>query len=328
MATNSRYIRDTVVLSKIEAVYGTDAVPTGAANAVAVSNVRVTPLNAQFVSRDILRNWFGASENLISSFNKLVSFDVEAVGSGTAGTAPAWGALLRACGFAETAVVSERVTYKPITNGQESITNYVYDSGVLHKLVGAKGAVAIDMGLGNIPKLKFAFVGIDGGDSAATPSGVSIAAYQPPQVVTDQFTSDLILGGTFTPTPGTPGITAGTVYPSKGLQVDMGLKAEYIPLLSSQAVEITDRQAKGQIVLDATPAQEVAFIQAIQAGTLQSVGLVHGTVTGRKFAVFGPNAQLGNLTKEEISGKRLIGLDLVFLPGSAGNDEVQIVASF
>ena len=44
MAT--RYIRQTVILAKIETVSGTDAVPTGAANALLISNMNITPLEA------------------------------------------------------------------------------------------------------------------------------------------------------------------------------------------------------------------------------------------------------------------------------------------
>lgn len=325
----SRYIRDTVILAKKENAYGTDAIPTGAANAVAVSNVRITPLQAQFVPRDLIRQWFGASEELISTFNKAVSFDVEAVGSGTAGTAPAWSDLMKASAWAETVTATFDVRYKPVTNNQDSASMYVYDSGVLHKLLGAKGMVAISLPLGGIPKLRFSFLGIDGGDTAASPAGVSYAAYQPPQVVTDQFTGDIVLGATLSAAGAAPTLTAGTQYPSTGLELDMGIKAEYIPLLGSQSVEITDRKAKGQIRLDATAAQEVAFMQAIKDGTLQSLGILHGTVVGRKFGVFGARAQILAPSKEEIQGKRLIGLDVNFLPSDTeGNDEVTLITSF
>lgn len=320
----SRYIRDTVILAKQEVTYGTDSVPTGAANAMAVSNVRITPLNASFVSRDLLRNYFGISEQLIASYNKLVTFDVEAVGGGTAGAAPAWGPLIRACGFAETLVVGERCEYKPITNAQESASIYCYDSGILHKFLGARGAPIVKLNLGETPKITYAFVALDGGDSAATPSGVTFTGFKTPEVLQDAFTQDLVLGGAYAATPGAVAITAGTNYPSKGIEIDCGIKAEFIDLIGGQSVEITDRQVKGKIAVDATVAQEIAFYTAIKAGTLQSVGMLHGSVAGRKFGVFGSSVQINMPSKEEQQGKRLIGLDLSFIPTS-GNDELTIV---
>lgn len=323
----SRYIRDTVIACKSEVTYGVDPIPTGAANAIQLNNVKITPLNAQFVPRELLRNYFGISEQLIASYNKLVSFDVEAVGSGTAGTAPAWGPLLRACGFAELLTPTERAEYTPITNNQESVTIYVYDSGVLHKLLGAKGAVSFSLGLGGIPKMSFAFVALDGGDSAATPSGVSYSAFQLPQVVQDAFTGNLILGGAYTAIGAAPAITGGTPYPSTGLEVDMGIKAEHIPLLGGESVEITDRQAKGKIKVSATAAEEIALYSTIKAGSSQSVGLMHGSVVGRRFGIFGAAAQIIMPNKDEMQGKRMMSYDLVLNP-SLGNDEVTIVTSF
>jgi hypothetical protein len=47
----------------------------------------------------------------------VVEFDVDLVGSGTAGTAPAWGPLIQACAFAEVIVASTSVTYNPVSSG-------------------------------------------------------------------------------------------------------------------------------------------------------------------------------------------------------------------
>ena len=58
----ARYHRNTAILAKIEATYGTDATPTEAANALLVSNVSINPLNAQNVSRDLIRPFLGGSE--------------------------------------------------------------------------------------------------------------------------------------------------------------------------------------------------------------------------------------------------------------------------
>lgn len=322
-----RYIRDTVVYGKIETTYGTDSVPTGGANAMQVSNVRITPLNAQYVSRDLIRNYFGVSDQLLSSYNKLISFDIEAVGSGALGVAPAWGVPLRCCGWAETAVTDERVYYKPVTNGQESGSFYCYDSGVLHKFLGARGAAAISMALGSIPKISYAMVAIDGGDTTATPSGVDFSDFRVPEAITDQFTSDLTLGCTLVADGDPVGLTGGTVYPSAGIEIDTGVRAEYIPLLGQQSVEITDRAVKGKVRLAATAAQEVAFYAAIKAATRYGIGLLHGTVEGDRFGIFGPAGQIVMPNKDEIQGKRLMGYDFNFVP-VAGNDELVIVTSF
>lgn len=324
MAT--RYIRDTTILAKIETTSGTDSVPTGAANSIQVSNVKIEALNTTYVDRELLRAYFGSNDQLVASVNKKVSFDVELVGSGTAGTAPAWGPLLRACGFAQTLVATERVNYIPITNGQESVSIYVFDPGVRHVLLYAKGSVKFDMTLNKIPKMMFEFIGLDGSDTAANPTGVTYAAFLQPQVVQDAFTGDLTLGGTLSGT-GVPAITGGTVYPSMGLEVDAGITAEHIDLLGGQSIDITDRKMRGKIMVDSSAAEEVAFLAGIKAGTLQSLGLIHGTVVGRRAGLFAPIAQLIMPEKGDYKGKRLGGYDVVLQPG-AGNLDLTVVTSF
>ena len=42
----ARYIRNTLVLFKVESTPGTDATPTGAADAVLVSDLSINPLDA------------------------------------------------------------------------------------------------------------------------------------------------------------------------------------------------------------------------------------------------------------------------------------------
>lgn len=94
--------RKRVLLAKIESVYGTDPTPTGIANAIQVRNLTVTPQDADFVDRELVRPYFGRSEQLAAGIRVRVAFQCEMVGGGTAGQAPALSPLFRACGFAET----------------------------------------------------------------------------------------------------------------------------------------------------------------------------------------------------------------------------------
>jgi hypothetical protein len=96
--------RRRTLLAKIESSYGSDPTPTGAANAILVSNLNVTPMATELVDRDLIRPFLGNSEQLHAAVYSMAEFQCEVAGSGTAGTAPAWGPLMRACGFSETAL--------------------------------------------------------------------------------------------------------------------------------------------------------------------------------------------------------------------------------
>ena len=157
----ARSTRNTAILAKIETTQGTDAVPTGAANALLISDASFD-ISYNNVDRSLIRGFFGGAEQLAGTRFVDMSFSVEISGSGTAGTAPAWGPLLQACGYAEAVTASTRVDYTPISTGQKSLTIYYSDDGVLHKALGCMGNVEFAMGAGERPLLKFNFAGIDG----------------------------------------------------------------------------------------------------------------------------------------------------------------------
>lgn len=315
-----RYIRNSAILAKIESVYKTDPTPTGAANAILVSNLSPNPLNAQNVSRDLIRGYMGGSEQLVGNAFIEVSFDVEVAGAGAAGTAPAYGALLRACGMAEAITASTRVDYTPVSSAFESVTIYYHDDGVLHKLLGARGTFSMDMGSGNRPVMKFKFLGVDGGISATSNPSLTLTAWKAPGVITDPNTADVTIGCTYS----AGALSGGTAYSSQGLQLDLGNTVNHTPLLGDESIDISSRDASGSVALDLTAAQEVSFMASVKANTLQGIGLLHGTAAGYKVLVFAPGAQMINPKKNEVNGRRLIGYDLRLTP-SAGNDELRIV---
>lgn len=94
--------RRRTILAKIESVYGTDSTPTGAADAVLVRNLEITPLESEFASRDLIRPFIGNSEQLPVGIRAQMTLEVEMAGSGTAGTAPGYDSLMRACGLSRT----------------------------------------------------------------------------------------------------------------------------------------------------------------------------------------------------------------------------------
>lgn len=316
-----RYARNAAILAKIETTYGTDPVPTGAANAMLISNLSVNPLNANNVSRNLIATYFGGSEQLVGTAFLEASFDIELAGSGAAGTAPAWGALLRACGFAEAITAATRVDYTPITSAIESATIYYHDDGVLHKLLGARGTFDIKMGVGERPVLSFKFQGLDGGISAVANPALTLTAFKTPLVVTDANTGDVTVGCTYS----AGALSGGTAYTSRGLQVSMGNAVSFTPLLGGETIDLTNREATGHIDLDLTAANEVTFMGTVKANTKQGIGIIHGTTAGYKVLVHAPAVQLLNPSKQDVNGRRLLGYDLRLVP-SAGNDELRIVA--
>lgn len=323
----TRRMKNTTVLSKLGVTYGVDAVPTGGANAILVSDVSFTPLEANNVDRSFIRAYMGSSENLVGTAFKSLNYSVEMVGSGTVAVAPNWGPLLRACGFAETITALTRVDYLPISTSFEWIDQYFYADGALHKLLGCRGTASIDFSAGGIPMLKFSFKGVDGGIATGAPSGVDYTSWQVPQVITDVNTDNLLRGCTHAAVVA-PALVGGTILPYNKYTLDLGVENPFIPIIGGEAVEIMDRKITGDLEISLTATQDVSYMAEVKANTLASLGLVHGTVANRKVLVFAPNVQLHTPTYADLSGKLMNGYKLTVPPTGTGNNELRIVTSF
>lgn len=315
-----RLVRKTAILAKIETTYGTDPVPTGAANAILISNATFD-LNYNNVSRDLVRAYLGGSEQLVGTRFVQCSFEVEFANSGTAGTAPAWGPLLRACGFAEASLtVPTRVEYTPVSATFASVTIYYHLDGVLRKALGCMGTAEIMLGEGERPLYRFQFTGLDGGRTAVADPTLTLTAWRTPSVISDVNTGDLNLGCTYT----AGAISGGTVFPSRGLMLNLGNTVSQKALLGGQAVSISQRDVTGSMQLDLTAAQEVSAITDINANTVTGLGFTHSTGAGVGLVVHAPAVQRINPKDAEYEGDLHMTLDLRLVP-SAGNDELRVV---
>lgn len=100
---------NTSVYSISGGTYGIDSSPVVGTNALLVSNLEVTPLNAETVERTVIRPYLGNYETLVATKSVQVTLTVEAQSTGAAGIAnPPAGldALLRACGFSVSSLTS------------------------------------------------------------------------------------------------------------------------------------------------------------------------------------------------------------------------------
>ena len=152
------YTKKTVLYAKIETTSGTDSTPTASTNAVMALNVSIEP-KADMKERNAGDSDRSQFANIRGKTAVDIKFDMELKGSGTAGTAPRYGALLKACDRLETVNASTNVIYTPaVTN--ETCTIWVNIDGILHKAVGCAGDCEIDLTSGEVPMLKFTMSGV------------------------------------------------------------------------------------------------------------------------------------------------------------------------
>lgn len=299
--------RRRTILAKTETTYGVDPTPTGAANAILIRNLNVTPLNAEVVSRDLVRQYLGNSEQLIASKHVQLDFEVEMAGSGVAGTAPAYNVLLKACGLDETDGVSD-VVYSPVSSGFGSATIYFNIDGVLHKVTGARGNVEFTIGARTIPTMKFTFTGIYNAPTDAALPTVDYSAFQTPLAANTSNTTAFQFFS-----------FAGVL---ESLSLNLGNSINYRSLIGSESVIMTDRQVSGTAVFEAPLTASKDFFAAALASTLGNLTITHGTTAGNKFKIDSTRIDIANPTYTDNNGIHMLSVPFVAVPSSSGNDEI------
>lgn len=306
--------RKRVILAKTETTYGTDAGPTGAANAVLVRNLDVTPLDAEIVSRDLVRPYFGNYDQIIAATKVVVSFEVELQGSGTAGTAPAFGPLLRACGMSETVTAGTKVEYKPVSASFESVSIYVQvqdstaSSSPLHKVTGCRGNVEFTLNAKALPVAKFTFTGVYNAVVDAANVTASYTAFKTPTAVNKQNTPTFSLFG----------------YSGIMSEFGMNLNNEvvYRNLINSESVILTDRKAGGTVVFEAPTTTAKDFWSVALGSTLGDMSLIHGTTAGSIVEIGATGTvDVVNPSYTDMDGIVMLSVPYVLVPTSAGNNE-------
>ena len=303
--------RKRVILAKIETTYGVDPTPTGAANAILVRNLNVTPQSTQLVGREIIRPFLGNFEQLEASTHVELDFEVEAAGSGTAGNAPGYGCLLRACGLSETLTAGTKVDYKPVSSGFESVTVYFNVDGVLHKITGARGDVELTINSAQIPVFKFKFVGIYNAPTDTALPTVSYSNFQTPLVAN---------------TTNTPSFSFFGVSPVlQDLSFQLGNQVDYRTLIGSQYVQLTDRKAAGQVTFEANPIATKDWFTTALANGLGALSITHGTTAGNKVVLTSSTVDLLAPGYTDNNGVQMIQTGYVMVPTTAGNDEFTLL---
>lgn len=306
--------RKRTILGKLEVSYGVDPVPTGAANAVLVRNLEITPQESELVGRDLVRPYLGHSEQLPVSIHAVVSFEIEVAGSGAAGTPPAYGPFLRACGFSETISAGVSVTYAPVSNAFESITIYFNVDGVLHKMTGARGNVDVVLNAKQIPVFRFTFTGLYQTVVDAAAPTVTLTSWIKPVAVNTGNTTGLLIHGY-------------ALAVLSELSIGLGNEVTYRSLVGAESVLITDRKPSGNVTIEALAVSQKNWWNIAKNATLGDLSVTQGTLAGNRVRFDAPAVQIVKPTYADQDGIQMLQMGLTLVPGASGNDEFTIMVS-
>ena len=158
-----------VLYAKLESTYGTDAAPT-TTDAFLVEKPTIELLGKNVTRKAVLPH-FGTLAGTNIGEGIKISFNMDMLCSGTAGTAPKLGRLLRGCNMTETITASTKVDYDPNSSQSgESLTFWFFVDGQKFVINGAVGNVKLTCKSNELPSLAFDFTGIYNSSFASTVS--------------------------------------------------------------------------------------------------------------------------------------------------------------
>lgn len=303
----SKRVRNVLLMAKVETAYGTDPVPTAALNAMHAKVTSVQPTSTEFKERANVRNYFGSGGQVQVSVHSEIDIEVELAGTGTAGTAPAYAPLLRACGLAETIEAGISAVYAPDTNAPDTVTFHYNLDGIRHIMTGCRGNLSLDITARGIPMLKFHMLGLYN-QVTDTP--------MPTDADYDAFLAPLAVNKINTPTWGIHGATGAM----QMFSLDMGNQVTYRNLIGWEGVVLSDRKVSGQASFEMMPVVTYAWHEAVRLGTLDALTLTHGSVAGNIIMIAAPKVQLTNPQYSESDGIQMLDVGLDFQPDQ-GDDE-------
>ncbi len=312
----NRRTRNTAITVAIESSYAGSA---GTYSPVLLVDVPDFQIDPKVVPRDLVRPWFGASEELAGTAVSILRFKTEIAAPSALGTAPEWGKLLRLCGMAETITPSTRVEYSLITDAPESGSLRFNRAGVQYQCKGARGTVSIDLTAYQRPMFDWTIMGFDTSVTESAIGTPSLTAWTRPLVITDANSGNIRLGGSYSG----GAVTGGTAYNSRGMVIDLGNKLDPMEMLGGESVDITERNVTGSATFELTTADEVTWWSDIRANALTSMTFNIGG-GGSNVIFHGPSVQRTKPRGTDYNGKQLMTVDTRYLPTS-GNDELRII---
>jgi hypothetical protein len=304
------YTRKRLILAEIESTYGTDPSPTGA-EAILVRNLEITPLQSETVSRNLVRPYLGQSDQLLAQTRVEITFEVELAGSGTAGTAPAYGPVLRSCGLSETIVATTSVTYAPESSGFESTTIYFFNDGIRHKLTGCRGTLSMSAEVGQIPFISFTMTGIYNAPTDETAPSPTYSNQASPLIFKNGNTSSFSIFS-----------YSGCL---QNLSFELANSVVYRELVGcTKEVIITDRAPAGTCVIEAPSIATKDFFTIATGSSTGSISFLHGTTAGNRVTFTAAQSDIGTPTYSDMDGIQMLNLPYIATPTSAGNNELSL----
>ncbi|SJN12159.1 hypothetical protein CZ787_07425 [Halomonas citrativorans] len=306
MKTNRR-----AMLFALESEYNDGATtPEAATDAVLTREITVTPLSGTDIERTFVRPYYGNSPRAAGEKHVESVVEVELNTSGTPGTPPPWGKMLRACGFSEVIEEGVSVTYSPVSEDEDSGVFFTHVDGNLHKGRGAHGTAAFTLNAESMPVIRFTFRAL------ISP----VTQEQLPSVTLSQWRAGLAINSVNT----APLDFMGAVVPFNQFSLDMAGQVIHKKIVGSNDIQITGRSPSGQLMIEDPGVNAKNYFEVSQRADTGALKITHGKTAGDIIEISMPEVGIESPTYSDLEGTQMLSINYSPEPID-GNDEVTIV---
>lgn len=286
----------------LETVYGMDAVAGGATmQHVLGREFSITPLAGESQSLEYDNGAMGQSPQIMTELYVTAEFTVDLAASSDPAKAAPWGALMTAClRKVEEKGVPAETLYRIDEDATGSITLYFYQSGVLHKMVGARGSLSFTAPAKNFGGIKFTFTGLFAPVTEVANPAPDFSAWVTPLKIGVQNSSFTI---------------DGTATKLISLEYDQANQVPYQEYVGHEEVMITDYQPTATMVIEAPNLSELDVFALAQAGNEHELVFTNGPV-GNQVGWQSSRVQFGRATYGEQEGTQTYSIPLTVIADS------------
>jgi len=296
------------IAAEIEASEGV-AETLEAADAFLAFNPKFTPA-IDMHKRSPARTSMSPYPSLPGARSAKISFDVELVGTSSAGNPIHFSDVLRACGVDETLVAGTSATYSPASDAIPSATIAMYMDGKIYKLWGARGSAKLALDAGKPGIFSFEFTGADFSDVDGNfLAGISLNSVLPPVFMNAGMTIDA-----YAATISKVGIDLGNA---------VALRKDANSVSGHKSAVVSGKDSTISFDPENVLVATEDFMGNWRDGSQMAFATTLGSAAGNTISITAPKVQYQGVTMGERDGVSTLDISGL-LTADAGDDEWQI----
>lgn len=306
-----------IILLKKEAVYGQDAAPTPAANAVLTRQFSARPIETDTLERNLDAHTRGRRRSANTNRRQTFSFELELAGAGAAGSAAPWMEVLEGCGMAApvlTAGSKAEQRFAGAGVALSALTAHHWVQGERSRSTGCRGSMGLTFTAGAYPFLRLQFTGmpttpaVDGTAPATAPD---LVRWKEP-VEVNTANTDFLLDG--------------HALALRELTIDDGAQISVRNLVGENSIARGDHACTVRIRGTAPALGSKNFYSTLDSGAEVPMELVHGVTSGGMVGIRASYLQILGIQRVEQDDKLELDISAA-LNIRAGSDDLMLTAA-